>query len=97
MEFLSQGLGFREIEFTRTEVDENGNRITDKNDYQQMLLNGQPFYLKGTNRHDTDPVYGKYVPHNVYLEDIKLMKQFNGDLKGKTNICIICVINTDFT
>ncbi len=77
MEFLSQGLGFREIEFTRTEVDENGNRITDKNDYQQMLLNGQPFYLKGTNRHDTDPVYGKYVPHNVYLEDIKLMKQFN--------------------
>ena len=77
MEFLSQGLGFREMEFTSTEVDENGNRITGKNDYQQMLLNGQPFYLKGTNRHDTDPVYGKYVPHNVYLEDVKLMKQYN--------------------
>lgn len=77
MEFLSQGLGFREIEFTRTEVDGNGNRITNKNDYQQMLINGAPFYLKGTNRHDTDPLYGKYVSHEVYLEDVKIMKQYN--------------------
>ena len=77
VECISQGLGFREIEFTRSEVNAGGNRTTGNNDYQQMLLNGMPFYLKGTNRHDSDPVYGKYVPHEVYFEDIKIMKQYN--------------------
>ncbi len=77
IESLSQNLGFREIEFTRSEVNSNGRRSTNANSYQQMLINGKPFYLKGTNRHDTDPVYGKYVPHEVQFEDIKLMKQYN--------------------
>ena len=77
IESLSQNLGFREVEFTRSEVNSNGRRSTNSNSYQQMLLNGKPFYLKGTNRHDTDPVYGKYVPHEVQFEDIKIMKQYN--------------------
>lgn len=72
---VSQNLGFRELEFTSTEVDDKANRIT--NDYKQMTINGQPFYLKGTNRHDTDPLYGKYCPHEAQYEDVKLMKQHN--------------------
>ena len=77
IESVSQNLGFREIEFTSTEVDANGKRATDVNAYKQMTINGQPFYIKGTNRHDTDPLYGKYCPHEVQYEDIKLMKQYN--------------------
>ncbi len=77
IESVSQNLGFRELEFTSTEVDENGKRATDVNAYEQMTMNGQPFYLKGTNRHDTDPLYGKYCPHEAQFEDVKLMKQHN--------------------
>lgn len=77
IESISQQLGFREIEFTSTQVDKNGKRVTAGKDYQQMLINGKPFYLKGVNRHDTDPLYGKHVPKEVYFEDISLMKKFN--------------------
>ena len=75
---MSQQLGFREIGFTRSAVDENGNRTTnlDKG-YQPMTINGKPLVFRGTNRHDTDPVHGKYVSHEVYTADIKLMKQNN--------------------
>ena len=75
---MSQQLGFREIGFTRSEVDENGNRTTDLNKgYQPMTINGKPLVFRGTNRHDTDPVHGKYVSHEVYTADIELMKQNN--------------------
>lgn len=77
IESVSQNIGFREIEFTSTEVDANGKRATDSNAYKQMTINGQPFYIKGTNRHDTDPLYGKYCPHEAQYEDVKLMKQHN--------------------
>ena len=77
IESLSQNFGFREIEFTSTEVDANGKRATDANAYKPMTINGQPFYFKGTNRHDTDPLYGKYCPHEAQFEDVKLMKQLN--------------------
>ncbi len=77
VEAISQGLGFREIEFTRSEVNGNGTRITADRDYTPMLINGKKFKLKGTNRHDSDPVYGKYNPHATMFEDIKLMKQYN--------------------
>ena len=74
-ESISQQLGFREIEFTRTEVDENYNRITTA--YEPITINGQPLLFRGTNRHDTDPFGGKYVPKEVYEEDVKLMKEWN--------------------
>ncbi|WP_052377622.1 glycoside hydrolase family 2 TIM barrel-domain containing protein [Robinsoniella sp. KNHs210] len=77
IESISQQLGFREIEFTRATVDDNGKLNIDRKDFQQMLINGKPFYLKGVNRHDTDPVYGKHVPQDVMWEDISLMKKFN--------------------
>ena len=74
---MSQQLGFREIGFTRTEVDANGNRITDDSEYQPITINGQPLVFRGTNRHDTDPVYGKAVSKEVMEEDVTLMKQYN--------------------
>ena len=74
---VSQQLGFREIEFTKSEVDTNGNRTTTDSEYKPIMINGKQLLLKGTNRHDTDPEYGKYVPHETQEEDIKLMKQYN--------------------
>lgn len=74
---VSQQLGFREIEFTKSEVDTNGNCTTTDSEYKPITINGKQLLLKGTNRHDTDPKYGKYVPHETQEEDIKLMKQYN--------------------
>ena len=74
---MSQQLGFREIEFTRATVDAQGNENTPVTKYQQITINGRPLFLKGVNRHDTDPVHGKHVPRNVVERDLQLMKQFN--------------------
>lgn len=79
VEAASQQLGFREIGFTRTEVRDRANNdytIT-TTEYQQVTINGEPLVFKGVNRHDTDPVYGKYVSEEVYEEDLKLMKLNN--------------------
>ncbi|MGN0335195.1 MAG: glycoside hydrolase family 2 TIM barrel-domain containing protein [Lachnospiraceae bacterium] len=75
VETVSTQLGFREIEFTRTEVDENYNVLT--TEWQTVTINGERLLLKGTNRHDTDPFYGKAVPQATTLEDVVLMKQNN--------------------
>lgn len=76
---VSQQLGFREIEFVSSQVDKRewGNRTTKDSEYTPITINGKPILLKGTNRHDTDPVYGKYVPEETQEEDVKLMKQYN--------------------
>ena len=74
---MSQQLGFREIEFTRTEVDGSGNRTTQDSEYKPITINGQPLVFRGTNRHDTDPVYGKAVSKEVMEKDVELMKQYN--------------------
>ena len=44
---------------------------------RELLLNGQPVYIKGVNRHDHDPDQGKTVPREKMLEEIRLLKQFN--------------------
>ncbi|MCI8360254.1 MAG: glycoside hydrolase family 2, partial [Clostridiales bacterium] len=72
---LSQQLGFREIEFTKTQVDGNLDKITEH--YDTVTINGQPLKLWGTNRHDNDPETGRYISHELYEKDIQLMKQFN--------------------
>lgn len=74
---VSQQLGFREIEFVKSEVDENGNRKTKDADFEPIRINGKQLLLKGTNRHDTDPVYGKYVPLETQEKDVQLMKEYN--------------------
>lgn len=75
VETLSTQLGFREVEFTRTEVDENGN-VTTK-EWQPVKINGKRLLFKGTNRHDSDPFNGKAVTQEVMKEDVTLMKQNN--------------------
>lgn len=58
---ISQKIGFRKAEI------KNG----------QFLLNGQPIYFKGVNRHEFDPFNGRTITEASMIEDIKLMKQHN--------------------
>lgn len=74
-ESISQQLGVREITFTKTVIDGNYNNITDY--YETVLLNGRPFKFRGTDRHDMDPEYGRYISREMYIKDIELMKQYN--------------------
>ncbi|WP_051411557.1 glycoside hydrolase family 2 TIM barrel-domain containing protein [Ruminococcus flavefaciens] len=74
-EILSTQLGFREINFTRAEVD-GSYRLTTKQ-WQPITINGKRLLLKGVNRHDTDPFYGKAVPQETIREDVSLMKKNN--------------------
>ena len=53
--------GFRKVEFRRN----------------KLYVNGVLTYLKGTDRHDIHPVYGKAVPVASMMEDILLMKRHN--------------------
>ncbi len=43
----------------------------------QVLVNGQPVNLRGTNRHETDPETGRTMPLETMRADIELMKRFN--------------------
>ncbi|MBR1718990.1 MAG: DUF4981 domain-containing protein, partial [Phocaeicola sp.] len=53
--------GFRKVEF--------------KN--RKLYVNGVLTYLKGTDRHDIHPLYGKAVPVESMQEDLLLMKRHN--------------------
>ena len=44
---------------------------------KQILINGQPIYFKGVNRHETDPTDGRAVSVESMIEDIKIMKSNN--------------------
>ena len=43
----------------------------------QLLVNGQPIYIKGVNRHEHDPDTGHYVSREAMVRDVRLMKQNN--------------------
>jgi len=43
----------------------------------QLLINGQPVYFKGVNRHETDPWTGQVVSEESMRHDIELMKLHN--------------------
>lgn len=43
----------------------------------QVLINGVPVHMKGTNRHEHDPVNGHVPSKEWMIKDISLMKQFN--------------------
>ncbi|UCE43333.1 MAG: DUF4981 domain-containing protein [Candidatus Aminicenantes bacterium] len=60
-EVVSCKVGFRKVE------------IKDN----QLMINGVPIYLKGVNRHEHDPVTGRYVQKDSMIKDIQLMKRFN--------------------
>ncbi|MDX2248346.1 MAG: glycoside hydrolase family 2 TIM barrel-domain containing protein [Bacteroidia bacterium] len=61
IEAVSQKVGFRKVEI------KNG----------QLLVNEKPIYIKGVNRHESHPRYGRAVPEEAMIQDIKLMKQNN--------------------
>ncbi|WP_420400856.1 glycoside hydrolase family 2 TIM barrel-domain containing protein [Flagellimonas sp.] len=50
-------------------------RVEIKN--SQVLINGKPIYIKGVDRHETDPFTGHVVSMESMELDIKLMKQNN--------------------
>ena len=43
----------------------------------QVLVNGQPILIKGTNRHELDPDGGYVISKERMIQDIQVMKQFN--------------------
>ena len=59
--FISKKVGFRSVE-----IKEN-----------QLLVNGKPIYIKGVDRHETDPFTGHVVSRESMEKDIRLMKQNN--------------------
>ncbi|GGE31726.1 beta-galactosidase [Pullulanibacillus camelliae] len=61
VEVIPQQVGFRKVELHEG----------------VMRINGAAIKLKGVNRHDHHPVYGKAVPLDWMVEDVKLMKQHN--------------------
>ena len=58
---IEQKVGFRSIE------------IKDG----QLLINGKAIYIKGVDRHETDPKTGHVVSRKLMEKDIQLMKQYN--------------------
>lgn len=61
IEVIPQKVGFRKVEIRNS----------------QLLVNGQPIYIKGANRHEMDPDGGYIVSRDRMIQDIKIMKQFN--------------------
>lgn len=43
----------------------------------QLMVNGQPILLRGVNRHEHHPDFGRAVPYETVLAEMKLMKQHN--------------------
>lgn len=61
LEDIKQKVGFRTVEIKEG----------------QLLVNGQPILIKGTDRHEIDPDGGYVMTTKRMIEDIKLMKKFN--------------------
>ncbi len=43
----------------------------------QLMVNGVPIYIKGVNRHEHDPDYGRAIPYERMVQDVQLLKQNN--------------------
>ncbi|MBV0925806.1 DUF4981 domain-containing protein [Halomicroarcula limicola] len=64
-EALFDKVGFRTYETTR------GKRGA------QVLVNGEPVNVRGTNRHETTPEAGRTVPVERMRQDIEILRQYN--------------------
>mgnify|MGYP005989727813 CR=1 FL=1 len=60
-QFIKKKIGFKRVEIKNA----------------QVLINGKPIYIKGVNRHETDPYTGHIVSKESMEKDIQLMKQNN--------------------
>ena len=54
-------VGFRKVEIKKS----------------QLLINGQPVYIKGANRHEMNPNTGYYLTREDMIRDIQIMKELN--------------------
>lgn len=61
VEAVSQKIGFRSVELKNS----------------QLLVNGQPILVKGTNLHEHHDVSGHYIDKATMLKDIRVMKMHN--------------------
>ncbi len=61
LEAIPVSVGFRKIEIKNS----------------QLLVNGVAVIIRGVNRHDHDPLTGKYITRDRMIRDIELLKQFN--------------------
>ncbi|WP_100844888.1 glycoside hydrolase family 2 TIM barrel-domain containing protein [Flavobacterium sp. 5] len=60
-EVLSSKFGFRKIEIKESKV----------------YVNNEQIFFKGTNRHESDPKFGRAIPLETIITDVKMMKQYN--------------------
>ncbi|WP_345007136.1 glycoside hydrolase family 2 TIM barrel-domain containing protein [Snuella lapsa] len=60
-QFIERPLGFKRVEIKNS----------------QVLINGKAVYIRGVDRHETDPFTGHVVSKASMLKDITLMKQNN--------------------
>jgi len=60
-EVLNERVGFREVEINN----------------RAIYINGKPIKFNGTNRHEHHPRFGRHVPRETMIKDLKLLKQFN--------------------
>ncbi|MBV1928275.1 MAG: beta-galactosidase, partial [Gammaproteobacteria bacterium] len=60
-QFITKRIGFKRVEIKKS----------------QVLINGKPIYIRGVDRHETDPYTGHVVSKESMEQDIKLMKQNN--------------------
>lgn len=64
-EFVSTVFGFRVSEMRKI------------NGVSRYYFNGRPIKLKGANRHETDPMFGHFVPMSRHEQDVRQMKEAN--------------------
>ncbi len=60
-QFVNRKIGFKRVEIKNA----------------QVLINGKPIYIRGVDRHETDPFTGHVVSRESMEKDIQLMKQNN--------------------
>ena len=60
-QFINRHIGFKRVEIKNS----------------QLLINGKPIYIKGVNRHETDPFTGHVISKASMEKDVQLMKQNN--------------------
>ncbi len=61
-------------------IEQSSSQIGFKNiklDKTGFYLNGKSIKIKGVNRHEHHPKYGRYIPYKTMINDLQLMKQGN--------------------
>jgi beta-galactosidase len=52
-------------------------QVVNSGDDHYFTINGKRIFFKGTNVHDSHPLYGRYMDNETMLKDLTLMKQAN--------------------